>query len=311
MTQGSLSKTPRSAPSRCAKHPLLGGNVITTTYSEKISRFHELHKGPQILLLPNAWDVTSARIFSKLGFQAIATTSAGIANCLGYRDGENIPLDEMLFMIQKIVAAVDLPVTADLEAGYSDDPKQLAANIRSVIDLGVVGINLEDSFPSGALKDCDLQSEKIKAARNVASSVGVNLFINARVDTYLRSVAKDDERLQDTIARAHSYTSAGASGIFIPSVTNEQEIKALVTEIRAPINILATSKTPSVPSLERLGVARVSVGSGPARASVTLTRRIATELIEQGTYTSFTDAVMTNNDMNRFFDTEDSTGVRK
>jgi 2-methylisocitrate lyase-like PEP mutase family enzyme len=275
--------------------------VMPTSYEEKVSRFHKLHQAPPILVLPNAWDVCSARIFSSLGFEAIATTSAGIANCLGFRDGENIPLSEMLLMIKKIVAAVDLPVTADFEAGYTDDLTGLSQNVCSVIDAEVVGINLEDSFASGGLRDSEQQAQKIKTVRTAASSAGVDLFINARVDTYLRGVGEGNERRRDTIDRGQTYKNAGANGIFIPGVTDEREIETLAREIPAPINVLATANTRSVRVLEKLGVARVSVGSGPARACATLARRIGTELIEKGSYDAFTQGVMSNKEVNSLF----------
>jgi 2-methylisocitrate lyase-like PEP mutase family enzyme len=191
------------------------------SHDKKTAQFRQLHQGPSILVLPNAWDVASARIFSALGFPAIATTSAGIANCLGYADGEIIPMDEMLFMIKRIVNAVDVPVTADIEAGYSDDPEELARTIASVIGLGVVGINLEDSSASDELVDVNLQTEKLRAVREAASALSVDLFINARVDVYLLGVGESEERFRNAIDRALAYKAAGADCIFIPGVADE------------------------------------------------------------------------------------------
>ena len=268
---------------------------------KKTSLFRQLHQGPSILVLPNAWDVATARIFSALGFPAIATTSSGIANCLGYADGENIPLDEMLFMIKRIVNAVDLPVTADIEAGYTNDTEELSRTIASVIGLGVVGINLEDSSASDELIDVDLQTEKLRVVRSAASSLGVDLFINARVDVYLLGVGEHEERLRNTIDRAHAYKAAGADCIFTPGVADELLIGSLVKNIPGPINILAGANTPPIEVLEKLGVARVSMGSGPARACATLARRIGRELLDQGTYSSFTQDAMTYKEMNSLF----------
>jgi 2-methylisocitrate lyase-like PEP mutase family enzyme len=274
---------------------------MNKSYQEKTSLFRRLHQGPSILVLPNAWDAASARIFSTLGFPALATTSAGIANCLGYPDGENIPLDEMLFMIKRIVSAVNLPVTADMEGGYSDDLEKLSRTIASVIDSGVVGINLEDSTPSDELIDIDVQAEKIRVVRGAASSSGAELFINARVDLYLLQVGSREERLRNTISRGLAYKAAGADCIFIPGVVEERVIEKLVKNIPAPINVLGTSNTPPVGALERLGVARVSVGSGPARACATLARRIGLELVDRGTYSSFTQDAMSYKEMNNLF----------
>ena len=274
---------------------------MSNSYQKKTSVFRQLHQGPSILVLPNAWDVASAKIFSALGFPAIGTTSSGIANCLGYADGENISLDEMLFMIERIAKAVDLPVTADIEAGYTDDPEKLSRSIASVIGLGVVGINLEDSSASDELVEVDLQTEKLRAVRDAASSVGAELFINARVDVYLLGVGDREQRFRNTIDRAHAYKEAGADCIFIPGVVDAQLIESLVKNISAPINILAVSNTPPVGVLEELGVARVSLGSGPARACATLARRIGRELLAQGSYSSFTQDAMTYEEMNSLF----------
>jgi 2-methylisocitrate lyase-like PEP mutase family enzyme len=268
---------------------------------EKTSLFRQLHHGPSILVLPNAWDAASARIFSTMGFPAIATTSSGIANCLGYADGENIPLDEMLFMIKRILNAVDLPVTADIEAGYTNDTRTLSSTIQSLIDLGVVGINLEDSSGSDRLIDVAMQTEKLRAVREAAASLGADLFINARIDVYLLGVGKPEQRFSNTIDRAHAYKSAGADCIFIPGVTEERMIGSLVKNIPGPINILAVANTPPVEILERLGVARVSTGSGPARACATLARRIGQELLDQGTYSTFTQDAMSYKEMNSIF----------
>ncbi len=271
------------------------------SHDKKTAQFRQLHQGPSILVLPNAWDVASARIFSALGFPAIATTSAGIANCLGYADGEIIPMDEMLFMIKRIVNAVDVPVTADIEAGYSDDPEELARTIASVIGLGVVGINLEDSSASDELVDVNLQTEKLRAVREAASALSVDLFINARVDVYLLGVGESEERFRNAIDRALAYKAAGADCIFIPGVADERVIGGLVKDIPAPVNILAVASTPPTTVLEKLGVRRVSTGSGPARACATLARRIGRELIDQGSYSSFTQDAMTYKEMNSLF----------
>jgi len=274
---------------------------MSNSYQKKTSVFRQLHQGPSILVLPNAWDVASAKIFSALGFPAIGTTSSGIANCLGYADGENISLDEMLFMIERIAKAVDLPVTADIEAGYTDDPEKLSRSIASVIGLGVVGINLEDSSASDELVEVDLQTEKLRAVRDAASAVAAELFINARVDVYLFGVGDREQRFRNTIDRAHAYKEAGADCIFIPGVVDAQLIESLVKNISGPINILAVSNTPPVGVLEELGVARVSLGSGPARACATLARRIGRELLAQGSYSSFTQDAMTYEEMNSLF----------
>jgi 2-methylisocitrate lyase-like PEP mutase family enzyme len=274
---------------------------MNKSQQEKTSIFRQLHQGPPILVLPNAWDALSARIFSTLGFPAIATTSSGIANCLGYADGQNIPVDEMLFMIERIVNSVDVPVTADIEAGYSNDPEKLSQTIAAVIALGAVGINLEDSSSRGELVDIAAQTEKIRTVRKAASSPGADLFINARTDAYLLGIGGPEERFPDTINRARAYREAGADSIFIPGVTDEQVIENLVRNIPAPINILGGANAPPACVLEKLGVARVSVGSGPARACASLARTIGVELRDSGTYSSFTRDAVSYQELNSLF----------
>jgi 2-methylisocitrate lyase-like PEP mutase family enzyme len=191
-----------------------------------------------------------------------------------------------------------------MEAGYTNDTKELSRTIASVIGLGVVGINLEDSYRSNELVDVDLQTQKLRNVRETASSSGVDLFINARVDVYLRGVGEPHERFRNTIDRALAYKAAGADCIFIPGVADERIIGSLVKNIPGPINILAVADTPPTEVLEKLGVARLSTGSGPARACATLTRRIGRELLDQGTYSSFTEGAMTYKEMNSLFPKE-------
>ena len=275
--------------------------MVARTQKEQAELFRQFHHGPSLLVLPNAWDAASARIFECEGFRAIATTSSGVAASLGYSDGQHISREMLVDALARITRVVECPVTADIEAGYTNDMKELSRTIASVIGLGVVGINLEDSSGSNELVDVDLHAEKIRTVRETASSYGADLFINARVDVYLRDVGEPQERFRHTIDRAHAYRAAGADCIFIPSVVDERLIGSLVKNIPGPINILAVANTPPIEVLEKLGVARVSTGSGPARACATLTRRIGRELLDQGTYSSFTQGAMTYKEMNSLF----------
>ena len=192
-----------------------------------------------------------------------------------------------------------------MEAGYTNDPDQLSVTTASVIALGVVGINLEDSSPSNELIEIDRQTEKLRAVRKAASSSGAKLFINARVEVYLLGLGSQDERFQNTLNRAHAYTAAGADCIFIPGVVDRQVIESLARDISAPINILAVGNTPPAGVLEKLGVARVSLGSGPMRACSTLARRIGLELLREGTYSSFTQDALTYKEMNDLLQNKD------
>jgi 2-methylisocitrate lyase-like PEP mutase family enzyme len=261
------------------------------TSQNKASELQALHLGPSPLLLPNAWDVISARIFENAGFRAVGTTSAGIAATLGVPDGERVSREEMLAVVERIVRAVSLPVSADIEAGYGATIAEVRETARAVIQTGAVGVNIEDGIrtPEHRLTDLALQVEKIRAFREIAEASSVSLVINARVDVFLLAIGEPADRFEMAVQRANAYRQAGADCLFLPGVNEAKTIAQLVHAIHGPINILAGAGTPSISELARLGVARVSVGSGPMRATVALTRRIAEELLEQGTYTTWAE----------------------
>jgi 2-methylisocitrate lyase-like PEP mutase family enzyme len=255
-----------------------------TSQSAKAEQFLAMHQQGG-LLLPNAWDVSSARIFAEADFPAIATTSAGVAFACGYPDGQRISREEMLAVIARIVAAVQVPVTADVEAGYGDSPRDVEATVRGVLDSGVVGINLEDDIGQpNTLYTQDAEVERIAAAREQAVRMGISLVINARTDVYLAQIGAPETRLDETLRRARAYQQAGADSIFVPGVVDPALIQVLVREIPAPLNILVGPGAPSAPELFAMGVARLSVGSAAMRATMGLTRAIAHELRQQGTY---------------------------
>jgi 2-methylisocitrate lyase-like PEP mutase family enzyme len=252
----------------------------------KANSFRDMHHGPRILVLPNAWDVASARIFEEAGVSAIATTSGGIAFTLGYPDGERISRDEMLAAVARIAAKVKIPVTADVEAGYGDRPEDAALTARRVIEAGAVGLNLEDGTGDQRhpLAELPLQIEKIAAMRQAAQIAGVGLVLNARTDVYLRGVGEAGNRYEETVHRLAGFRDAGADCLFVPGLGDIKTIERLVRELQFPINILGGPGSPSIPELQRVGVARVSLGSSPMRATLGLARRIADELRTSGTY---------------------------
>jgi 2-methylisocitrate lyase-like PEP mutase family enzyme len=278
--------------------------IIKADQAEKARKFLALHKGPKILLLPNAWDVASARIFEEAGFPAIATTSAGVANSLGYPDGQHIRPDEMLEVVRRIAEAVSVPVTADMEAGYGQTPEEVAATARGVLEAGAVGMNLEDTIEErpDSLADLNLQKERIRAILEVARSAGIPLVLNARSDVILAGVGEPATRAQRTIERLEAYREAGAQSLFAPGVKDKETIARLARGVHGPLNILATAGTPPIAELEKIGVARVSLGSGPMRATMGLVARIARQLREKGTYSLFTDGAMTYTEANRLFE---------
>src|ERR1700688_2822675 len=219
----------------------------------KAEILRKLHQGPRILVLPNAWHVASARIFEVAGFPAIATTSAGVANLLGYPDVERIPRNEMLWMVKRIALAVSVPVTADVEAGYGDP----VGTARAVLDAGAVGMNLEDSSLDGSLVDLAAQVRLIEQVRAASG----DLVINARTDVYLFAVGDEATRFDRAVERLNAYRKAGADSLFAPGVRDAETIGRLAKAVNGPLNILATAGVPSTTELERLGVRRVSVGS--------------------------------------------------
>ncbi|HXN27367.1 MAG TPA: isocitrate lyase/phosphoenolpyruvate mutase family protein [Candidatus Acidoferrales bacterium] len=269
------------------------------TQNEKAEFFASLHRGPEILVLPNAWDCASARIFEQAGFPAIATTSAGIAFSLGYSDGERIPQDLMLATVGQITDSVELPVTADLEAGYGDVAKTTAG----LIAAGAVGLNLEDmDHDSQSLAPIPAQSEKIAMIRRIATGLGVNLVINARTDVFLAEIGEPAARFDRACERLQAYIAAGADCVFLPGVADENMIRRVVETLKFPLNILAGANLPTIPRLRQLGVARVSVGSGIMRATLGLTRRIAQELKQSGTYSALLEGTMPFAEANALFE---------
>jgi 2-methylisocitrate lyase-like PEP mutase family enzyme len=269
------------------------------TQNEKAEFFRTLHRIPEILVLPNAWDCAGARIFELAGFPAIATSSAGIAFSLGYSDGERIPPELMLAIVARISAAVPLPVTADLESGYGDVAKTTAG----LIAAGAVGLNFEDfDQDSRALTPIAAQVEKIAMIRRIAAGLGVNIVINARTDVFLAQIGEPSTRFERACERLQAYIAAGADCVFLPGLADENVIRRVVETLKFPLNILAGANLPPIPRLRELGVARVSVGSGIMRATLGLTRRIAEELKQSGTYTALLEGTMPFAEANALFE---------
>lgn len=236
-----------------------------------------LHVPGDPVVLPNAWDAASAWAIAQAGAKAIATSSAACAWSIGRPDGNVMSRDEALGQVRRIASAVDLPVTADLEAGYGDDA-DLAQSIREVIEAGAAGINLEDSG-GDPLYPVDVAAHRIAIARQAAEGVGVPLHINARVDVFFAPVGEPQDRVRLTAERAAAYLAAGASSIFVPGVRDLETIRALTGAIDAPVNILAGAATPPLADLAAAGVGRVSVGSSLNLAMLgTLSRTVETLL---------------------------------
>jgi 2-methylisocitrate lyase-like PEP mutase family enzyme len=362
--------------------------------AQKASRLLELHHGSQPLVLINAWDAASAAMVEHCGLPAVATSSAALANALGFADGQHLPWEQMLEAVARICRAVKVPVTADIEAGFAPDVKGLETSITQIIQAGAVGVNLEDAVPADLqnsdvettsfqnndrqnaglkdpdLKDVDLRDDdlketgpesaglknpgskkasatrhgsplfplaeqiaRIQAVRRAAQAAGIHLVINARTDAYWQSGIDPAEAMRGTLERGKAYLQAGADCIFIPGLRNPEHIKTVIDHLSAPdlltndlrnkdlrandlqnndlqnrdlpsvhrvspVNILAGPGVPSIPELAKLGVKRVSYGSGPHRAAMGLLRRMAEEARTSGTYTALTEGAVPYEEMN-------------
>ncbi|MFJ2510984.1 isocitrate lyase/phosphoenolpyruvate mutase family protein [Streptomyces griseoviridis] len=248
--------------------------------------FRSLHTPTAPLALANAWDVASARVIEAAGAPAIATTSAGVAWSLGSPDGDSLARDLALDLVARVVAAVAVPVTADIEGGYGTDAADIARTVEGVLAAGAVGVNIED----GTRPPAELAA-RLAVARRTAERAGVDLFLNARVDTFLSRLGDPDTRLRETLDRAHRYVEAGADGVFVPGVTDPATLAALAEEIPVPLNAMAGPGAPAVAELGALGVARVSLGSGVAQTAYATARAAARDLYTTGTYASLADGI--------------------
>ena len=267
-----------------------------TTQLQRATRFQALHDPASPLALANVWDVASARVVAAAGAPAIATTSAGVAWGLGAADGNLVDRGLLLEQLARIVAAVDLPVTADIESGFGATPGQVATTVARVLEAGAVGVNIEDAHPEPASPDQPLrpvaeQAARLAAARSAANHARIPLYINARIDVFLRRAGEESGRLAETLDRARAYLDAGASGVFVLGVGDPETIAALTAGIDAPVNVGGAPGGLPVAELGRLGVARVSMGSGIAEAAYALVDRAARELLETGTYESVRGAL--------------------
>jgi 2-methylisocitrate lyase-like PEP mutase family enzyme len=266
----------------------------------KAETLRRLHDKPNILVLPNVWDMASACLVEQAGYPALATTSSGIAFSLGYPDGEKISRDTMIDICGRIARRAKVPVSADIEAGYGPDPKDTAETVRLAIAAGIVGGNIEDGThdPRQPLCPIELAVARIRAARKAGEEAGVPFVINARTDHYLAGGGLTEEGFNETVRRGRAYREAGANCIFITGLTDRETIRRLVEAVGGPINILTRPNGPSVPELKALGVARVSVGGMLMLATMGLVRRAAAELADPGTY-GFAEGVVAHAEMNR------------
>ncbi|AXY76358.1 isocitrate lyase/phosphoenolpyruvate mutase family protein [Paraflavitalea soli] len=228
--------------------------------SSSFNQFNSLHTSPDLFVLPNVWNAKSAIRFQENHFPAVATSSAAVANSLGYQDGEDMPFSDYLFIIRRIISSVKIPLSVDIEMGYGKSREAIYNNIRQLIDLGVAGINIEDSLIQGSgrvLGDADAFAQTIAHIRNGLAIQNARLFINVRCDTFLLNI---DNKVQESIRRLALYEASGADGIFLPCITRETDIAEVVSHTKLPLNVMCIPRLPDFDALQQLGVKRVSMG---------------------------------------------------
>lgn len=259
------------------------------TKDEQISRaenFRAMHRSPPVLLLPNAWDAMSARIFEDAGFPAVATTSGGLAWALGYGDGEHAPWDEVVGAVRRIVQAVDVPVSADIEKGYGETANHVAGNVREIVAAGAIGINIEDgvALSDPKVRSMEKAAERVRAARQAADEAGVPIVINARTDVYALKRGEPQDQFNEVVQRAEAYLEAGADCIFVFGLSDIAVAGRLAATINAPINLIGRAGMPPAAELEKAGISRISVASGPALVIMQAVHDLAAALKETGDF---------------------------
>ncbi|MGA0606139.1 isocitrate lyase/PEP mutase family protein [Phenylobacterium sp. VNQ135] len=240
----------------------------------KAEAFRNLHRGAEILVLPNAWDAASAAVMADAGAKAVATSSAAVAWAHGYPDGDALPIDKVIETVAEVARVVDAPVTADIEGGYTDDLGKLVENVTRVVEAGAVGVNLEDGKRAP-----ELHAAKIEA---IKKALGDRLFVNARTDVYLAGLAEGPAAYVETIARAARYQAAGADGIFVPGPSDPDLIGRLAGEIRLPLNVMGWAGVPNAARLQALGVRRLSSATNPFRVAYAALARAVEAYVRDG-----------------------------
>lgn len=264
--------------------------------TETLATFRRLHQGPGVLLLANCWDAGSAKLLQSLGARAVATTSAGVAWAQGYPDGDALPTDRLIATVGAIARVLQVPLSVDVEGGYSDDPVAVGELVAAVVDAGAVGINIEDGFAAP-----DLLAAKIARAKEAAARRGVDLFVNARTDVYLRGLAPEPARVAETLARAARYRNAGADGLFVPRLLAAAEIRQIGAATGMPLNVLAWPGLPPADELAALGVRRLSAGSAIAQVLWGRAAALARAFLDEGRSEPLSENAMPSPEINALF----------
>jgi len=226
-----------------------------------IQIFKELHQNDEPLLLGNVWSPQSAKIYEKLGYKALATSSSAVAHSLGYEDGENMSFDEYLYIVERILKSISIPLTVDLEGGYGKTVDAIVSNISKLAEIGAVGINIEDSFivdGTREIADKEVFSEKLKSIISKLKEANVEMFINVRTDTFLLGL---ENPVEETLERIKLFEEAGVDGIFVPCITAENDIETIVNSTKIPVNVMCMPELPDFRTLQNLRVKRISSGN--------------------------------------------------
>ena len=227
----------------------------------QFQKFKDLHNQNEPFLLCNVWNAQSAKISEKLGFKSIGTSSAAIAHSLGYEDGENMPFTDYLFIIENIKKSVTIPLTVDLESGYGNDEKTIISNISRLANLGIVGINIEDSIVKDNIRTLEneiLFSKKLNIISNYIKTNNIEMFVNVRTDTFLLNC---ENVISETIKRIKLYEQSNIDGLFLPCITNQNDIKTIVENTKLPVNVMCMPELPNFDLLKSVGVKRISMGN--------------------------------------------------
>ncbi len=255
-------------------------------------KFKELHHQTLPLIIGNVWNVQSAKVFEKLNFQAIGTSSAAIAHSLGYEDGEQMPFSDLLFIVERISKSVPLPLTVDIEFGYGNTATEIANNIITLEKLGVVGINIEDSFIEDGirkLKDNLQFSQLLQEVNSILKQQGISIFINVRCDAFLLNISNTMQVATESIK---NYEQSGADGIFLPCITKESDIATIVLQTKLPLNVMCMPELPNFDTLEKLGVKRISMGNFLNGYAYTSLENMTTKiLVEQSFNACFNNGI--------------------
>ena len=264
----------------------------TAEQAAKAEAFRAMHRGPELLLMANAWDPVTARLFEAEGFAAVATTSGGVSWATGYPDGEAAPWDEVVGQTARIARSVNVPVTADIEAGFGATPEAVGRSIADIIRAGAVGVNLEDGMPGPTpMRAVEDAAGRIRAAREAARAAGVPIVINARVDVFIKQVGDEASRFDEAVKRGKAYLAAGADCIYPITLRDPATIERLVRALDAPININVRAGYPGVAELEALGVRRVTTATALSLVALSAIRDSVRDIRAHGRFDSISPSV--------------------